>query len=68
MKILAAIFASIALLAALLGFGGHAVPLVMQLAKFASAIAGAGFLVTALVYAVDEMLPTVAFEINDIHP
>ena len=68
MKIFAAIFASIALFAALLGFGGHAVPLVTSLAKFASILAFAGFLFTALAYVIDELLPMVAFEINDIQP
>lgn len=68
MKILAAIFASIALFAALLSFGGHAVPLVNHLAKFATVLAFAGFLITALAYVMDELLPTVAFEINDIQP
>ncbi len=66
MKIFAAIFASIALFAALLGFAGHTVPLVIHLAKFATVLATAGFLMTALAYVMDELLPTVAFEVSNI--
>lgn len=68
MKIFAAIFASIALFAALLGFVGHTVPLVIHLAKFATVLATAGFLMTTLAYVMDELLPAVAFNINDIQP
>ena len=68
MKILAAVFAGIALLAALVGFGMNVLPILSQLGKIATAIAMAGFAITAVAYVLDELTPTFAFENDDIHP
>lgn len=68
MKILAAVFAGIALLAALMGFGMNVLPILSQLGKIATAIAMAGFAITAAAYVLDELTPIFAFENDDIHP
>ena len=68
MKVLAAVFASIALLAALVGFGMNVLPILAQLGRIAAAIAMAGFAITAVTYVMEELIPVVAFEAADIHP
>jgi len=68
MKVLAAVFAGIAVLAALLGFGMNVLPILAQLGKIAAAIAMAGFAITAVTYVLEELIPVVAFEAADIHP
>ena len=66
--ILAAVFATIALLSIVLGFGMTVLPILSQLGKIAAILAISGFAVTALVYALEEIAPVVAFDVNDIHP
>ena len=66
MKLLAAVFAGIALLAALLGFGINAIPIFCVLGKVATAIALAGFAVTALAHATEDLTPLVEFKAGDI--
>ena len=68
MKVLAAVFASIAFLAALVGFGMNVLPIVAQLGKIAAAIAMGGVAITAVAYVLEELIPAVAFEAADIHP
>lgn len=68
MKILAAVFAAIALLATLLGFGLNVLPILAMLGKTAAAIALAGFTITAILYTTDELMPLLSFEADDIHP
>ena len=68
MKVLAAVFASIAFLAALVGFGMNVLPIVAQLGKIATAIAMGGVAITAVAYVMEEVIPAVAFEAADIHP
>lgn len=67
MKLLAAIFAAITLLAALLGFTTHEIPIFSLLGKLAAAIALLGFMITAAAYTMDEILPLVNFKADDIH-
>lgn len=68
MKVLATVFASIALLAALVGFGMDVLPIVAQLGKIAAAIAMGGVAITAVAYVMEELIPAVTFEAADIHP
>jgi len=68
MKLLAAVFASIALLAALLGFGLNVMPILALLGKVAASIALAGFTITAVAYMTEELIPLLNFEADDIHP
>ena len=68
MKILAAVFAAIALLATLLGFGLSVLPILAMLGKIAAAIAFAGFTITAILYTTEELMPALSFEADDIHP
>ena len=68
MKIIAAIFAFIALLSTLPGFGMEVLPIISQLGKIAVALAMAGFLITAVAYLLDELIPSVTFEADDINP
>ena len=67
MKLLAAIFAAITFLAALLGFTTHEIPIFSVLGKLAAAFALLGFLITAIAYSMDEILPLVDFKVDDIH-
>lgn len=68
MKILAAVFAGIALLAALLGFGMNVIPFLSLLGKTAAVVALAGFVMTATAHVLDEVVPLVEFDAGDIHP
>ena len=68
MKPLAAVFAAISLLAAILGFGMNVLPILALLGKMAAAIALAGFAITAVAYVMEELIPHVDFEADDIHP
>lgn len=67
MKLLAAIFAAITFLAALLGFTTHEIAIFSVLGKLAAAFALLGFLITAIAYSMDEILPLVDFKADDIH-
>lgn len=67
MKLLAAIFAAITTLAALLGFTTHEIPIFAALGKLAAALALLGFLITAIAYTMDEVLPLADFNADDIH-
>ncbi len=66
MKLLSAVFAAIAVLAALLGFGTNAMPILCTLGKVAAAIALAGFAVTALAHATEDLKPLAQFKADDI--
>jgi len=66
--ILAGVFATIALLSIVLGFGMNVLPIFSQLGKIAAIFAIGGFAVTALAYALEEIAPAIAFDVNDIHP
>jgi hypothetical protein len=68
MKIIAAIFAAITILAAILGFVPNELPILTHLGRLAAMLALAGFAVTALAYALEELVPIMAFENNDINP
>lgn len=68
MKVLATVFASISLLAALVGFGMDVLPIIAQLGKIAAAIAMGGVVITAVAYVMEELIPSVTFEAADIHP
>lgn len=68
MKIFAAVFAGIALLATLPGFWLSVLPILAQLGKIAVAIAVAGFAISAVAYVMDDLIPGVAFDAADIHP
>jgi hypothetical protein len=68
MKLLAAVFAGIALLAALLGFGIHGIPIFSMLGKITAVIALAGLASTTAAYAMDDLIPSVDFDADDIHP
>lgn len=68
MKIIAAIFAVVALLSAVLGFGMEVLPILSQLGKIAAALAMAGFVITAVAYVPDELLPSITFKADDINP
>ena len=68
MKIFAAVFAGIALLATLPGFWLNVLPVLAQLGKIAVVIAVAGFVISAIAYVVDEVLPRITFDADDIHP
>ena len=68
MKIFAAVFAGIALLATLPGFWLSVLPILAQLGKIAVAIAAAGFAISAVAYVMDDLIPGVAFDAADIHP
>lgn len=68
MKIFAAVFAGIALLATLPGFWLSVLPILAQLGKIAVAIAVAGFAISAVAYVIDDLIPGVAFDAADIHP
>jgi hypothetical protein len=68
MKILAAIFAAIALPSALLGFGMDVLPILALLGKTAAVIALVGFAITVLAYMTGELTLLVNFDADDIHP
>ncbi len=68
MKILAAVFAVITLLAALLGFTTHAIPIYSILGKMAAGIALMGLVITVIAYLTDDVLPHANFSVDDIHP
>ncbi|MCY7389859.1 MAG: hypothetical protein LH481_17690 [Burkholderiales bacterium] len=68
MKIIAAIFATIALLSAMLGFGMDTLPILSQLGRIAMLLAAAGFTITAVAYTLDELEALMAFNVSDIHP
>ena len=68
MKLLATVFAAIALLAVLFGFTANGLPIFAVLGKTAAVIALAGFIVTAFAYVLDELIPRVGFDVEDIHP
>lgn len=68
MKLLAAVFAGITLLAALLGFGMNVIPFLSLLGKAAAVVALAGFVMTAIAHVLDEVVPLVEFDVGDIHP
>jgi hypothetical protein len=68
MKILAAIFAAIALLSALLGFGMDVLPILALLGKTAAVIALVGCAITVLAYITGELTLLVNFDADDIHP
>ena len=57
MKLLAAVFAGITLLAALLGFGMNVLPILSLLGKWAAAIALSGFALTAIAHWMEELIP-----------
>ena len=67
MKHLAALFASISLLAAVCGFGLNVIPIIANCGKIAAGIALLGFAVTAALYVLDELIPPLAFDASDIH-
>ena len=68
MKIIAAVFAVIALLTAIVGFMPNVLPILTHLSRIASVLALAGVAATALAYALDELVPVMAFDNNDINP
>ena len=68
MKILATVFAAIALLAILFGYTTNGPPVFAVLGKTAAVIALAGFIVTAFAYVMDELIPHIGFDADDIHP
>ena len=68
MKIIAAIFAVIALFTAIVGFMPNILPILSHLGRIAAMLALAGFAATALAYALDELAPIMAFNNNDINP
>lgn len=68
MKIIAAVFAAIALLTAIVGFMPNLLPILTHLGRIAAILALAGFAATALAVALDELAPIMAFENNDINP
>lgn len=68
MKIFAAVFAGIALLATLPGFWLDVLPIIAQLGKIAVATAATGFAICAAAYVLDDLIPKVAFDAADIHP
>ncbi len=68
MKIIAAIFAAIALLTAIVGCMPNVLPILTHLGRIAAVLALAGFAATALAYALEELVPVMAFENNDINP
>ncbi|MEO8384700.1 MAG: hypothetical protein ABI583_05630 [Betaproteobacteria bacterium] len=68
MKIIAAIFAVIAVLTATVGFLPDVLPILTTLGRIAAGLALAGFAATALVYTIDELAPSLAFDNNDINP
>jgi hypothetical protein len=67
MKSLAASFALIAFVAALLGFGMDVLALSSHLGKIAFVLAFSGFLLTVTAYLLDELLPTLNFYVNNRH-
>lgn len=68
MKILAAVFAVITFLAALVGFTTHAIPIYSVLGKMAAGIALMGLIITVIAYLTDDVLPQANFSVDDIHP
>lgn len=68
MKIIAAIFAIIALLTAIVGVMPNILPILSHLGRIAAMLALAGFAATALAYFLDELAPIIAFDNNSINP
>lgn len=68
MKFLAAIFAVIALSAALLGFAMDVIPILAFLGKLAALIAMAGFTITAVACVTEKFDALYHFDADDIHP
>ena len=62
MKLLAAVFAVISLLALVLGFGMNTIPLFSMLGKIAALMGMAGFIVTTVAHMMEEAIPAVAFD------
>jgi uncharacterized membrane protein required for colicin V production len=67
MKLLAAVFAGITLLAALLGFGMNVLPILSLLGKWGAAIALSGFALTSIAHWLEELIPQLEFETGDVH-
>ena len=68
MKIRVAVFAGITLIAALLGFTTHAIPIYSLLGKIAAGIAFFGLIITVVAYVTQDVLPHTDFSADDIHP
>jgi hypothetical protein len=66
MKLLAALFAFITLLAAVLGFGMNAIPLFSMLGKVATLAGMAGFVITTVAHLMEESIPAAAFEVQEL--
>lgn len=66
MKPLAAVFATVTVLAALLGFGLNVLPILALLGRVAAAIALAGFTVTVVAYLMEEIIPPAGIEADDL--
>lgn len=66
MKPLAAVFATITVLAALLGFGMNVLPILGLLGRVAAAIALAGFTVTAIAYMMEELIAPVGDDADEL--
>lgn len=66
MKLLAALFAFIALLAAVLGFGMNAIPLFSMLGKVAALMGMAGFVITTVAHVMEETIPAAVFEAEEL--
>jgi hypothetical protein len=67
MKLLAAVFAGIALLAAVLGFMLNVLPILSLLGRLAASAAFAGLVLTLIAYSLEELIPPVEFGAGDIH-
>ena len=68
MKLLAAIFAFIALSAAVLGFAMDVMPVLALLGKLAALIALAGFTIVAVACVSEKFDALYRFDADDIHP
>jgi hypothetical protein len=66
--IIAGVFAIIAILSLMLGLNVSVLPILSQLGKIAAMLALSGFAITALAYALEEIAPVIAFDVNDIQP
>lgn len=66
MKLLAALFAFIALVAAVLGFGMNAIPLFSMLGKVAALMGMAGFVITTVAHVMEEAIPAAVFEAEEL--
>jgi hypothetical protein len=67
MKLLAAVFAGITLLAALLGFGMNVLPILSLLGRLAATAALAGLVLTLVAHSMEELIPPVEFGNGDVH-